>query len=83
MIPGLKLKRDASGGKTMHDGDYILVGCMKSLKVLSCSRIFCKAWSFSCSENFSALVSAISKDGEGDLLINLPLFVRDERRMQC
>ena len=34
MIPSLKLKRDASGGKTMHDGDHVLVGCMKSLRVL-------------------------------------------------
>ena len=25
----------------------------------------------------------ISKGGEGDLLINLPLFVRDQQHMQC
>ena len=34
MIPGLQLKHDALGGKTMHDGDHVLVGCMKSLRVL-------------------------------------------------
>ena len=37
MIPDLKLNRDASGGKTMHDGDPVLVGCMKSLRVIGYS----------------------------------------------
>ena len=36
MILGLKLKRDALGGKIVHDGDHVLVGCMKSLRVLGC-----------------------------------------------
>lgn len=33
MIQDLKLKRDTSRGKTMHDSAPILIGCMKSLSV--------------------------------------------------
>ena len=65
MISNLKLKHDALGGKTMHDGDHVLVGCMKFLRVLGCS----------CSKKFSTPMSIIFKGGEGDLLINLSLFV--------
>ena len=34
IMSGLKLKWDASGGKTMHDGALVLVGFMWSLSVL-------------------------------------------------
>ena len=119
-----KLKRDASGEKITHDGDPVLVGCikslwwpcssrmheiskclihedfvcmkslsvlsyswrflcMKSLSVLSYSWRFCKAWLSSFSEKLSAPMSIISKGGEDDFLINLPLSVWDQRRMQC
>ena len=33
-MSGLKLKWDASGGKTIHDGALVLVGFMWSLSVL-------------------------------------------------
>ena len=36
MILDLKLKCDARGGKAIHDGDYVLVRCMKSMSVLGC-----------------------------------------------
>ena len=55
MISGLKLKHDASGGKTMHDGDPVIVGYMKSPRLLGCSRRFCKAWSFRALKNFQLL----------------------------
>ena len=35
IMSGLKLKWDASGGKTMHDGALVLVGFMWSLSVLT------------------------------------------------
>ena len=34
MIPDLKLKWDASGGKTIHDGALVLVEFISSLSVL-------------------------------------------------
>jgi len=34
MIPDLKLKWDASEGKTIHDGALVLIGFMWSLSVL-------------------------------------------------
>ena len=41
-MPGLKLKWDASGGKTMHEGALVLVGFLWSLSVLT--RLF-SLWS--------------------------------------
>jgi len=35
MIPDLKLKWDASEGKTVHDGALVLIGFMWPLSVLS------------------------------------------------
>jgi hypothetical protein len=35
MIPDLKLKWDASEGKTVHDGALVLIGFMWPLNVLS------------------------------------------------
>ena len=83
MILGLKLKCDAWGGKDIHDGDYVLVRCMKPLSVLGCSWRFCKVWLSSCFEKLSASMSAMSKGDEDDFLINLPLSVQDQHRMQC
>ena len=38
IIPGLKLKWDALGGKTIHEGALVLVGFMWSLIILT--RLF-------------------------------------------
>jgi len=38
IISDLKLKWDASGGKTIHDGALVLIGFMWSLSVLT--RLF-------------------------------------------
>ena len=82
MIIGLKLKCDASGGKTIHDGALILVGCMESLSVLGCSGRFCRAWISPCFKKLLASMSTMSKGDEGDFLVILPLSIRNEHRIQ-
>jgi len=71
-MPGLKLKWDASGGKTMHEGALVLVGFMWSLSVLT--RIF-SLWSDWLSS------SAIFSENDEDTLQSLPLNVRDHTLM--
>ena len=76
IIPGLKLKWEASGGKTIHDGALVLVGFMWSLSVLT--------WLFSL---FSLWIDWLSssamfcKENE-DFLESLPLNVRVQTLMQ-
>ena len=68
-MPDLKLKWDASGGKTIHDGALVLVGFMWSLSVLT--QIF-SLWSDWLSS------SAIFSENDEDTLQSLPLTVRDQ-----
>ena len=74
-MPGLKLKWDASGGKTMHKGALVLVGFMWSLRVLT--RIFSlfSLWSDWLSS------STIYSENDEDTLQSLPLNVRDQTLM--
>jgi len=69
IMPDLKLKWDASGGKTMHEGALVLVGFMWSLSVLT--RIFL-LWSDWLSS------SAIFSENDEDTLQSLPLNIRDQ-----
>jgi len=69
IMPDLKLKWDASGGKTMHEGALVLVGFMWSLSVLT--RIF-SLWSDWLSS------SAIFSENDEDTLQSLPLNIRDQ-----
>ena len=69
IMPGLKLKWDASGGKTMHDGALVLVGFMWSLSVLT--QLF-SLWSDWLSS------SAIFSENDEDTLQSLPLNVCDQ-----
>jgi len=69
IMPDLKLKWDASGGKTIHDGALVLVGFMWSLSVLT--QIF-SLWSDWLSS------SAIFSENDEDTLQSLPLTVRDQ-----
>jgi len=45
IMSGLKLKWDASGGKTIHDGALVLVGFMWSLSVLTRLYSLFSLWS--------------------------------------
>jgi hypothetical protein len=47
IMPGLKLKWDALGGKTMHDGALVLVGFMWSLSILTRLFSLWNNWLFS------------------------------------
>jgi len=71
-MSGLKLKWDASGGKTMHKGALVLVGFMWSLSVLT--RLF-SLWSDWLSS------SSIFSENNEDTLQSLPLNVRDQTLM--
>jgi len=73
IIPGLKLKWEASGGKTIHDRALILVGFMWSLSVLT--------WLFSLWIDWLSSLAMFSKENE-DFLENLPLNVRVQTLMQ-
>ena len=68
IMPGLKLKWDASGGKTIHEGALVFVGFMWSLSVLT--RLF-SLWN----DWLSSL--AIFSENDEDTLQSLPLNVRD------
>jgi len=75
IMSGLKLKWDASGGKTIHEGALVLVGFMWSLSVLT--RLFSlfslwSDWLFS---------SAIFSENDEDTLQSLQLNVRDQTLM--
>ena len=75
---GLKLKWDASGGKTIHDDAFVLVGFMWSLSVLTRLFSLFSLWSdwLSSSARFS------DEDEDEDSLESLPLNVRDQTLMQ-
>ena len=77
-MPGLKLKWDASGGKTMHEGALVLVGFMWSLSVLT--RLFSLFSLLSlCSDWLSS--SVIFSKNDEDTLQSLPLNIRDQTLM--
>jgi len=71
-MPGLKLKWDASGGKTIHEGALVLVGFMWSLSVLTQIFSLSSDWLSS---------SAIFFENDEDTLQSLPLNVRDHTLM--
>ena len=73
IIPGLKLKWDASGGKTIHDGALVLVGFMWSLSVLT--------WLFSLWIDWLSSSAMFSKENK-DFLESLPLNIRVQTFMQ-
>ena len=73
IIPGLKLKWDASEGKTIHDGALVLVGFIWSLSVLT--RLF-SLWI-----DWLSSPAMFSKENE-DFLKSLPLNVRVQTLMQ-
>ena len=76
IIPGLKLKWKASGGKTIHDGALVLVWFMWSLSVL--------IWLFSLFSLWNDWLSssAIFSKENKDFLESLPLNVRVQNLMQ-
>jgi len=76
IIPGLKLKWDALGGKTIHDGALVLVGFMWSLSVLT--RLFSL---FSLWIDWLSSSAMFSKENK-DFLESLPLNVRVQTLMQ-
>ena len=71
-MSGLKLKWDASGGKTMHEGALVLVGFIWSLSILT--RLF-SLW------NEWLSFSAILSGNDEDTLQSLPLNVHDQTLM--
>jgi len=71
-MPGLKLKWDALGGKTIYEGVLVLVGFMWSLSVLT--QLF-SLWSDWLS------FSAIFSENDEDTLQSLPLNVCDQTLM--
>jgi len=75
IIPDLKLKWDASRGKTMQDGVLVLVGFMWSLSVLT--RLF---WLFLLWSDWLSS-SAMFSEEDGDTLQSQPLNVRDQTLM--
>ena len=75
IMPGLKLKWDASGGKTMHDGALVLVGFIWSLSVLTQLFSLFSLWS-----NWLSSL-AIFFENDEDTLQSLPLNVCDQTLM--
>ena len=74
-MTGLKLKCDASGGKTIHNGALVLVGFMWSLNVLTRLFSLFSLWSDWLSS------SAMFSENDEDFLKSLPLYVRDQTLM--
>ena len=74
-MSGLKLKWDALGGKTMHDGAVVLMGFMWSLSVLTRLFSLFSLWSDWLSS------SAIFFENDKDTLQSLPLNVHDQTLM--
>jgi len=72
IIHGLKLKWDALGGKTIHEGALVLIGFIWSLSVLT--RLFL-LWS----DWLSSL--AMFSENDEDFLESLPLNVCDQTLM--
>jgi hypothetical protein len=74
-MSGLKLKWDASGGKTIHEGALVLVGFMWSLSVLTQLFSLFSLWSDWLSS------SAIFSENDEDNLQSLPLNVHEQTLM--
>ena len=72
IMSGLKLKWEASGGETMHDGALVLVRFMWSLSVLTRLFLLWSDWLSS---------SAIFSENDEDTLQSLPLKVHDQTLM--
>ena len=77
-MPDLKLKWDALGEKTMHEGALVLVGFMWSLSVLT--RLFSLFSLFSLWSDWLSSLAIFSENDE-DTLQSLPLNVRDQTLM--
>jgi len=75
IMPGLKLKWDASGEKIMHEGAFVLVAFMWSPSVLTQLFSLFSLWSDWLSS------SAIFSENDEDTLQSLPLNVRDQTLM--
>ena len=71
----LKLKWDALGGKTMHEGALVLVGFIWSLSVLTRLFSLLSLWSDWLSS------STIFPENDEDTLQSLPLNVCDQTLM--
>jgi hypothetical protein len=71
-MPDLKLKWDASGGKTIHEGAVVLIGFMWSLSVLTQLFLLWSDWLSS---------SAIFSENDEDTLQSLPLNIHDQTFM--
>ena len=74
-MSGLKLKWDASGGKTIHEGALVFVGFMWSLSVLTRLFSLFTLW------NDWLSSSAIFSENDKDTLQSLPLNVHDQTLM--
>jgi hypothetical protein len=74
-MSGLKLKWDASRGKTIHEGTLVLVGFMWSLSVLTQLFSLFSLWS----DWLSSL--AIFSENDEDSLESVPLNVHDQSLM--
>jgi len=76
IIPDLKLKWKASGGKTIYDGAHVLVGFMWFLSVLTQLFILFSLWI-----DWLSSSTMFSKEYK-DFLESLPLNVRVQTLMQ-
>jgi hypothetical protein len=76
-MPGLKLKWDASGGKTIHDGTLIFVGFMWSLSVLTRLFSLFLLWN----DDWLSSSTIFSEEDE-DTLQGLSLNVHNQTLMQ-
>ena len=74
-MSGLKLKWDASGGKTIHEGALVVVGFMWSVSVLTRLFSLFSLWSDWLSS------SAIFSKNDEDTLQSLPLNIHDQTLM--
>ena len=75
IMSGLKLKRDASGGKIIHDSALVLVRFMWSLSVLTRLFTLFSLWSDWLSS------STMFSEEDDDALKSLPLNVHDQTLM--
>jgi len=75
-MSGLKLKWDASGGKTIYEGALVLVGFMWSLSILTRLSSLFSLWSDWLSS------SAMFSENDEDFLKSLPLNVHVQTFMQ-
>jgi hypothetical protein len=74
-MSGLKLKWDALGGKTMHEGALVLVGFLWSLSVLTWLSSLFSLWSDWLSS------SSMFSENDENTLQSLLLNIRDQTLM--